>query len=116
MKTLLCISMLVMMVFQTHAEEPKCKPSEKSPVSASEFKLVEKRGNIALYERWFLYDSVTKAREIKLVFEVKAEMQSAINLLQDETRSDKWNLHSSQFRVLKEDDDQWINYVRYDLP
>jgi hypothetical protein len=116
MKTLLLINIMVVMALGASAEKSQRAQPVDVPVSSSEFKLVEKRGDIALYERWFLYDSTTKAREIKVVFEVKADLQSAINLLRDETSSAKWNLHTSEFRILRENNDRWVNYIRYDLP
>lgn len=105
------LSVIAIDVCAAHSE-----PAPASDSPGSEFRLVEKRGNIALYERWFLYDSTTKAREIKVVFEVKATVQSAINLLRDETRSSKWNLHSSEFKILGGQESGWVNYIRYDLP
>lgn len=112
MKTLIVISMLGIIAFRSYAIDP----NDTSPSIASGFTLVEKRENIALYERWFMYDSLTKAREIKLIFEAKADIQTAVNLLRDESHSRQWNLRSSQFLVLREDNDQWVNYIRYDLP
>ncbi|HEY0741540.1 MAG TPA: hypothetical protein VGD40_08760 [Chryseosolibacter sp.] len=114
MKTLFLITTLIACIPAREIALHRTTPSD-SPLS-TDFTLVERRGNIALYERWFLYDSVTKAREIKLVFQVKTNLQSAVNLLRDEPNAHKWNLRTSQFRVVPDSDERWVNYIRYDLP
>jgi hypothetical protein len=116
MKTLLLINLILVMALGSIAKDPDLFRPGNSPVTSPGFKLIEKRGNISLYERWFLYDSTVRAREVKVVFDVSANIQSAINLLRDETRSDKWNSHTSEFRIIRENNDRWVNYLRYDLP
>jgi hypothetical protein len=113
---ILLISVLVVMAFNTNAKKIQNAVKHGSPVAPSGFTLVQKREGIALYERWFPFDSTINAREIKIVFEARSSMGSAINLLRDESSSNKWNPNISKFRVMKEGTNQWISYIRYDLP
>lgn len=115
MKSTALITLLLALVFNASARKFQHSHEHDSAAASSDFILIVDKNDIKIYERWFAFDSTIKAREIKIVFDIHTRVQSAVDLLRDESQSLRWNPGSSQFRVVQ-DGDQWTSYVRYDLP
>ena len=84
---------------------------------ASEFKIVKKQGDIVLYERWIAGSKGESVRELKAEFFVKSITESVIDLLKNQPEGTKWNMNTSLYKIANtRNDDQWINYIKYDMP
>lgn len=82
-----------------------------------EFKLVKQDKVLSLYERWIPGPGEDQIREVKAVFEVKADMEAAISLLTDQAKGQEWNANAKQYRVIINGArSNWITYTRYNIP
>lgn len=83
----------------------------------TDFKIVKKQGAITLYERWLPGSKGEPVRELKAEFLVESDIQNVIRLLTNQSAGMKWNQNASVYRIAHTlNDDEWINYIRYNMP
>lgn len=86
-------------------------------IFASDFKIVKKQGDIVLYERWITDTKGESVRELKAEFFVKSNTKNVIDLLKNQPEGTKWNRNASVYKITNAlNEDQWINYIKYDMP
>ena len=86
-------------------------------IFASDFKIVKKQGDIILYERWIRGSKGEPVRELKAEFFVKSNTENVISLLKNQPEGTKWNRNASIYKIANVlHNDQWINYIKYDMP
>lgn len=86
-------------------------------ISASDFKVVKKQGDIVLYERWITGTKGESVRELKAEFFVKSNTGNVIDLLKNQPEGTRWNRNASVYKIAHTyNNDQWVNYIRYDMP
>ena len=86
-------------------------------IFASDFKVVKKQGDIVLYERWITGTTGESVRELKAEFFVKSNIKNIISLLKNQPEGTKWNRNASVYKIANAlNDEQWINYIKYDMP
>ena len=86
-------------------------------IKEGEFKLVKSDQAVSLYERWIPGAEGEQVREVKAVFEVKADIEAAITLLTDQAKGKTWNAQAGEYKVLPSGNrNQWITYTRYSVP
>lgn len=84
---------------------------------AGDYKLVKKDGLISLYEKWVQVMNGEQARELKIVFYVKATPVAAVQLLKDQGKGKDWNPNADVYKVVSSANaGHWVNYIRYDVP
>jgi hypothetical protein len=84
---------------------------------AGDYKLVKKDGLISLYEKWIIAMNGEQARELKMVFYVKATPSEAVQLLKDQGKGKDWNPSADTYKVLPSaNNNYWVGYLRYDIP
>ncbi len=85
--------------------------------SAGDYKLIKKDGSISLYEKWVQVLNGEQARELKIVFYIKATPSAAVQLLKDQSQGKEWNPSADAYKVLPSANaNYWVNYIRYDIP
>jgi hypothetical protein len=83
------------------------------------FELVRDEDQILVYERWVTFpksDPPTTAREVKSEFYVKADINDALSLIQDQARIQSWQKHVSEFKVYPHTDSIWLEYSYHNIP
>lgn len=82
-----------------------------------QFKFIETRGPITLYERWVRHNN-NSVRELKAVFMIhKTGVVDFITLLKSEQAAYKWNPNAKKLSVaLSKEDNIWHSYMRYKIP
>ncbi len=86
-------------------------------ILASDFKIVKKQGDIVLYERWITGTNGASVRELKAEFFVKSKTENVIDLLKNQPEGTKWNTNASSYKIANaRREDEWINYIKYDMP
>lgn len=84
---------------------------------AGDYKLVKKEGLISLYEKWVQVMNGEQARELKIVFYVRATPAKAVQLLKDQNQGKEWNPSADAYKVLPSANaNNWVGYLRYDIP
>lgn len=86
-------------------------------VVASDFKIVKKQGAITLYERWIIGTKREPVRELKAEFLVASNIEKVISLLKNQHEGTKWNNNASLYKIANTlNANQWINYIKYNMP
>lgn len=98
------------------ARELPIAPDAPPRAGTTGYELVKKQGQVALYERWLEVEPGRQARELKAEFIAPASPQALLELLRDESKALAWMRHAGACRILEDNDDGWLAYVRYDLP
>lgn len=83
------------------------------------FELVRDEDGILVYERWVTFpesDPPVTAREVKSEFFVKAGIEDALALLQDESQISLWQRDIARFHVYPRTDSLWYEYSYHDIP
>jgi hypothetical protein len=78
---------------------------------------VRKDPNITIYSRWVPVTETLKTRQVKVVFNCKADPEDAVALLREDHSFLSWmNGTAAYSRIKTTDDRNWYCYVRYGLP
>lgn len=84
---------------------------------ASDFIIVKKKGAITLSERWITGTRNEPVRELKAEFLVKSNIEEVISLLKNQSAGIKWNKNASIYKIANSaNNNEWINYIKYDMP
>ena len=84
---------------------------------ASDFIIVKKKGAITLSERWITGARNESVRELKAEFLVKSNIDEVISLLKNQSAGIKWNKNASIYKIANSaNSNEWINYIKYDMP
>jgi len=83
---------------------------------SSGFLLVKKAKGIELYERWNEISVDRMVREVKVVYTIKASIESAAALIMNENKATQWNKASSMYKIIANTNNDWVSYIQYDLP
>lgn len=108
MRTLTALVILLLLTSWTTATDT---------IGEGDFKLVKSAQAVSLYERWIPGAEGGQVREVKAVFEIKADIEAAISLLTDQAKGKVWNAQAAEYKVLLSGNGaQWITYTRYNVP
>lgn len=84
---------------------------------AADFKFIKKDATTSLYERWVKNTSGNQVRELQAVFFCKGSISEVVATLQNASLGKKWNTKASIYKIVATGNtNQWVNYVKYDMP
>ena len=69
-----------------------------------------------MYERWNEINVDHMVREVKVVYTIKASIESAAALITNEDKATQWNKASSMYKIIANKKNEWVSYIQYDLP
>ncbi len=69
-----------------------------------------------MYERWNEITVDHMVREVKVVYTIKASIESAAALITNEDKATQWNKASSMYKIIANKKNEWVSYIQYDLP
>ena len=83
---------------------------------SSGYQLVKKAKGIELYERWYNITVDHLAREVKVIYNINASIESAEALITNENKATQWNKASCMYKIIPKNNNEWVSYIQYDLP
>lgn len=94
-----------------------CQSFYVEPKLINDFKLVKKKGDILLYERWVTNSAGQNVRELKAEFSLHCEPVEAYALLRNAALGKQWNENAAAYKIISTSDSfKWINYIKYNMP
>jgi hypothetical protein len=81
------------------------------------FEVVRQDKKITMYERWTPYPgTTTKARQIKCVFHVNADLANAYAYIYEESKVRTWQDNILEYKIIPKNDSLWVAYSYYRIP
>ncbi|WMJ73995.1 hypothetical protein RCC89_12590 [Cytophagaceae bacterium ABcell3] len=109
-----CLTFIKTFAFIVFASSVTLGYVHKKPPGAE---LIKTKNGISLYERWVnLPDKKVNAREVILTLKVDASPNEVVQLISNANLTAKWNTSIRSAKMLEQDTDCWIKYVRYNIP
>jgi len=87
-----------------------------SIIVLSEWKPLRKSNQVSLFYRWVEIGDSLKTREIKAVFEVKANYKNLLLNLKNEKKFSFWTAATKECMIFEKDECNWITYSMMDFP